>query len=63
MIDHRSMTAALIVAGIALALLLASKAEPSTNGEFGLCSIFFGLLIGAGILGVVVCVTPLWGVL
>ena len=63
MIDERSLTAALIVAGISLALLLASKAEPSTNGEFGLCSIFFGLLIGVGMIGVVVCVTPLWGIL
>ena len=63
MIDHRSLTAAMIVAGISLALLLASKAEPATPGEIGLCSIFFGLLIGAGILGVVVCVTPLWGIL
>lgn len=63
MIDHRSLTAALIVAGIALALLLSSKAEPSTDGEFGLCAIFFGLLIGAGIVGVLITVTPLWGIL
>ena len=63
MIDERSLTAALIVAGIALALALASNAEPSTNGEFGLCAIVFGLLIGAGIVGVLITVTPLWVVL
>lgn len=60
MIDERSLTAALLVAAVALALLLASKAEPSTSGEFGLCAIFFGLLIGAGIVGVLITVTPLW---
>jgi len=63
MIDHRSMTAALLVAAVALALLLSSKAEPDTHGEYTLCSIFFGLLIGAGIVGVLITVTPLWGVL
>jgi hypothetical protein len=60
MIDHRSLTAALLVAGISLALLLASKAEPATPGEIGLCAIFFGLLIGAGMVGLLATVTPLW---
>lgn len=63
MIDERSLTAALLVAAVALAMLLASKAEPSTDGEFGLCAIFFGLLIGAGIVGVLITVTPIWGIL
>ena len=63
MFDTRSLTAALLVAGISLAMLLASKAEPDTHGEFTLCAIVFGLLIGAGIVGVVVTVTPLWSVL
>lgn len=63
MIDHRSLTAALLVAGISLALVLASKAEPRTLGEISLCAIFFGLLALAGIVGVVVTVTPLWWVL
>jgi hypothetical protein len=48
---------------MSLALALASKAEPATPGEIGLCAIFFGLLIGAGMVGLLVTVTPLWSLM